>query len=497
MAQKPLTRRHRNRTSRFASEFLRKTQAVNEACFKLEDNSVSQHSVLDFFRLRGLRDPYPQAGRLAEQFACQNHKLFALLNVRVDHFLDGNDVKLRFQSGNTVGAIPLLSPTSAAPDYGLIVRPRFPWSGIGLMLGHMGWRITPIPLKLPLLRRSERQVPLWVLSSMILVRLKALLDNLNRRFDIVREIRNAPRGLVHWSDYATQHMSKGQFAHIPCTFPDLRDDRLLKGAIRYSLERHLRALESQREYGSLIHGLIDLYQQTLHRVRDVPPHEPSPRTVAMWLQRPLKAEHFADGIQAIEWTVEERGLAGLSDLEGIPWIMPMEQFFEAWVETVFDRVARQLGAELKVGRRRETTRALHWEPPYAGSQKSLAPDLWLEWHSTTLIVDAKYKRHWEEMQIHSWSEMDEQLKEQHRSDLFQILAYANLARTTRKIVCLVYPCSPENWTYLSEKGHLIRKAQVTLGSHALHIWLTAIPMATGVENVTVPITEALSSLIRI
>ena len=31
-----------------------------------------------------------------------------------------------------------------------------------------------------------------------------------------------------------------------------------------------------------------------------------------------------EGMQAIDWTVEERGLAGLSDLEGIPWTMPME-----------------------------------------------------------------------------------------------------------------------------------------------------------------------------
>ena len=126
--------------------------------------------------------------------------------------------------------------------------------------------------------------------------------------------------------------------------------------------------------------------------------------------------------------------------------MPMEKFFEAWVETVFQSVARDTAAVLKVGRRRETTHPIDWEPAYLGSQKSLVPDLWLEWQDTTLIVDAKYKRHWEELQEHSWNATADLIREQHRNDLFQALSYANLAKTSRVITCLAYPCSPDTWT---------------------------------------------------
>jgi hypothetical protein len=64
-----------------------------------------------------------------------------------------------------------------------------------------------------------------------------------------------------------------------------------------------------------------------------------------YLLRVLPVCHafFTPSLEAIDWTAEERGLAGLSDLEGIPWTMPMEQFFEAWVETVMRSVARQMG----------------------------------------------------------------------------------------------------------------------------------------------------------
>ena len=115
---------------------------------------------------------------------------------------------------------------------------------------------------------------------------------------------------------------------------------------------------------------------------------------------------------------------------------------------------------------------INWEPPYLGSQKSLVPDVWLEFDSTTLIVDAKYKRHWEELQ-NPWSSVEEELREQHRNDLLQVLAYANLARTSKVIACLVYPCSPQNWDSLRARGRLIHRAELTVGSRSLLLWLTA------------------------
>lgn len=428
---------------------------------------------------------------MAEQFINQNRTLMSLLDVRIERNYDGNDVRLVIQAGAAVGAIPLISPTTARPDFGLVVQPRFPWAGIGPMLAEMGWRVSPTALRLPLLRRSERRVPIWVLSFMILARLKALLDSLDRRFELVTETRNAPRGRVRWAEYATRSLSSASFLSLPCTFPDLRDDRLLKGAIRHALERQLRALETQKEHGAFIHTLIDSGQQTLRRVQTVPVYVPSPTTLENWLRRPLRAEQFINGLQAIEWTIEEKGLAGLSDLEGIPWTMPMNTFFEAWVETLLRVVAQRTGGQMKVGRKRETTHAINWEPAYLGSQKSLAPDIWLEWDSATLIVDAKYKRHWEELQQHSWWRVEEDLREQHRNDLLQVLAYANLARTSTVIVCLAYPCSAENWSSLRERGRLIHRAELAVGSRAIHIWLTAVPMATAVERVALPLADEL------
>lgn len=454
-----------------------------ETCLSLEDHSTLKYSAVDFFRLGAMRDPLAQAARLSEQFEQQNRSLLSLMDSQLSWRFEGSSVNLHLRAGSVVGAIPLLSPTSAAPDYGLVIRPRFPWGGIGPMLSEMGWKIVPVPLKLPLLKKSERRVPPWVISSMVLSRLQRLLDSLTRRFELTTAIRSAPRGRVNWSDYAIRQLSRAQFLHLPCTYPDLRDDRSLKGAIRFTLEKHLSALGTQRENGKFIHDLISVCESLLLRVRDVPSLIPSRSLLNSWLQRPIRLEHFSDGLRAIEWTLEDKGLAGVSDLEGLPWMLPMEQFYEAWVETVFSRIARHSGALLRSGRKRETTKPIAWDPQFFGSQKALVPDMLLTWRDTTLVIDAKYKRHWEELRHRSWRDVEQEIREQHRNDLMQALAYANLSTTQRTITCLAYPCSSESWEYLKSRDRVMHRAKVGIGTRELHLWLAAVPMSVSAGEI--------------
>ncbi len=455
----------------------------NDICLELADNSTHAVSASQFFKTRNSSDPNGQAARLCDGFIAANARTARLLETELRADFDGRDVRLVARSGNAVGAVPLVSPLTSSNDFGLVVQPRFPWPGIGPMLSEMGWRVVPAPLKLPLLHRSERRVPPWVLSSMILARIEALLSSLDRRFETVHECRSSPKGRIDWKQYAVKSISRAKFLDVPCSFPDLREDRHLLGAIRYTLDRQRQSLESQRQHGAFVAALIARCNRLLEPLVAVPDYLPTPAFIAQYVRRPLRSDSFLDGLQAIEWTVEDRGLAGVSDLDGIPWTMPMERFFEAWIETVFRRVAMDTGAVMRIGRTNETTAPLSWRPAYVGSQRSLVPDIWLEWTTTTLIIDAKYKRHWEEMQTSPWARTDEQLREAHRQDLMQVLAYANLASTSRVIACLAYPCGAETWKSLAERDRIIHCADVTSGLRAVELWLTAVPMALAGDGV--------------
>ncbi|OPX87207.1 MAG: McrBC 5-methylcytosine restriction system component [Pelotomaculum sp. PtaB.Bin104] len=409
---------------------------------------------------------------------------------------DGSAVDVVLQAGTRVGALPLLSPTTGRPDYGLIIKPRFEWPGIGLMLGKMGWRVLPSLLQLPLLPRSDRKIPLWVLSTTILLRLKGLLDALERRFDFTESNLPAPRGSVLWSRYMTSNMAAARFLEVPCRYPDLRDDRELKAAVHFTLRKQLAGLESQRNAGPVVLQLIGICQSLLERVRTVAPKQPSAVTMGAWYRGPVLTKVFRDGLQAIEWTVEDRGLAGLGDLQGLPWVMPMEEFFEAWMETIAAALTRHIGGVLHVGRKRETIAPLVWDPPYVGSQKYLLPDLTLERLSErgqeTIIFDAKYKGHWEDLNYERWGKLDEELRERHRADLLQVLAYSTLSEAGRIISCLVYPCQKHTYESLKKRGRLYHRAALHAGRRSVNLVLTAIPMEAEIEEMVRMLAAAVS-----
>jgi hypothetical protein len=423
------------------------------------------------------RDPSKQTARLVDQFLEQNHSRFRVLGLEVHSRYDGARVELLVQTGIKVGAIPLLSPTTGKSDYGIVVRPRFAWTGIGEILGATGWRIIPTPLSLPLLPRSERNIPPWVLSTIIVARVEALLKGLERKFELITEERRAPRGRVDWSEYARRQISRSRFLSVPCRFPDLCDDRELKAAIRFTLEKQIASLQGQLANGLFVFKLIALCQQMLESVREVAPRAPTPSTLQGWPTGRLATESFRDGIQAIEWTTYERGLAGLSDLQGLAWVMSMEEFFESWAESILYAVSRKIGGVVRSQRLRQTVTPLRWSPPYLGSQKTLVPDLVLEREGQTIIVDAKYKQHWEEMQDHRWLNLAEEIRERHRADLLQVLAYANLSSTDRTTVCLAYPCLEETWKSLRERNLLFHRASIGAGMRRVDLLLTAFPMS--------------------
>ena len=131
-----------------------------------------------------------------------------------------------------------------------------------------------------------------MLSSMILTRLKVLLDALVWRFEMATEDCSAPRGRVDWARYATRAMPQAQFLAIPCSFPELRADRLLKGAIRYTLEQQIRGLETQKGVGGFVHRLIEFAESLYQRARSVPLYVPTGTTLDAGSNGPCEARVF-------------------------------------------------------------------------------------------------------------------------------------------------------------------------------------------------------------
>jgi hypothetical protein len=447
---------------------------------RLNDSSIARIPASAIARA-SQGDPGREA-HLAHLFIDRNKSTWEQLNIGAQVDFDGKRVELVFQCGTTIGAFPLVSPLSGKCDISLTIRPRFGWEGLGASLGKSGFKVIPEILSLGLLPKTEREIPAWVLSAAILPRLKAMMEKLSRRFELVDDIRSAPHGTVDWGTYATKMIPVMKFLSVPCRHPDLRGNRDLYAAIHFTLRRQLASLETQRHEGGAVLVLIQFCLDLLRFVEDVPPVIPTRHQLESWFRTPLAGPDFFSGLNAITWTTDETGLGGTTDWRGLPWKMPMERFYEAWVETVFASYIKRFGGFLRVGRRMETIAPIAWEQSYLGSQKYLLPDLVIEQEDRMIFIDAKYKDHMEELRLHRWGEIEEEIRERHREDLLQVLAYSTLSDHKAITACLAYPCAPETWNSLKDRGMLDRRGAIYAGRRNINLVLVAIPIVSGIEG---------------
>lgn len=462
-------------------------------CIEMTDLGLCEMPAQFLMNDKKALNPVSQTARLATQFSIDNRGILKDFGVTIETKYDGQKVSLIFSSTNCIGAVPLLSPTSGRIDYGLIIKPRFDWSGLGPMLSSMGWKIVPTPLRLPLIPGTEWKIPAWVLSSITLHRIQLMLDQLNRNYSYIETDLCAPKGSINWNQYATRRLPSLRLLDIPCKYPDLQDNADLKSGIHYTLKLILSSLQSQKTAGIFVLQLIELCQCLISKVNLVIPRPPSLFSIQRWYNIPIRTEAFREGLRAIEWTIEERGLAGLSNLQGIPWIMPMDHFFEAWIETIAGQLIRYIGGKVKAGRKRETITPISWDPPFTGSQKYLLPDVIIERDNDIIILDAKYKQHWEELSFNTWSKIEDVIKEQHREDLLQILAYSTLTDKKNIISCLVYPCKLSTWISMISRNRVFHKASLYAGNRKINLLLTAVPMTTDQNEAIKLLSEVLKN----
>ncbi len=438
------------------------------------------------------RERAGRTARLADQFLQMNRAALAEMGIDPRVAYDGASARLELRASDMVGGIALRSPTTGMHDLGLVVRPRFAWRGLGPTWLETGWTVVPTILGGPQLPQSDRRTPLWVLSSVVLHRLSLMLRQIDRRFAMQDAVLPAPRGGVRWDQYAAQHLPRAQFTSVPCRVPVLERDHDLRGVIHLVLRQQRAALMSVKSDGGIVVTLLEFCNRLLQSVADTTPRPPMPGELERW-GRSRTLANLRPGLEAIEWTVEERGLAGLADLRGLPWKLPMNEFFEAWVERLARELVVRVGGVLRSGRLRETLSPIQWNPPFTGSQRYLLPDLVLETEDHTVVLDAKYKRHWRELSQEPWHSVGEELREEHRRDLLQVLAYSSLFDARRVSCVLVYPCEESTWDHLEATGQTVQRAEVQGGSRHVDIFLAAIPFGRRPRDIAGPMIEALVS----
>jgi hypothetical protein len=328
-----------------------------------------------------------------------------------------------------IGAVPLVAPASRRVVAGLLVSPRFRWTALGEVLSGIGFSIAPALGGGALVPGSAREVPSWLIAGPVIRRLEALLSRRRAAFIPRREIRVSPRGRVDWSDWARRQVPLGRWTSLPCEFSDLADDPDPMSNVRWTLARLIDDLRPHTASG-VGRRLAERVRAMQSDIGEGPHVRPSSAFA------PVLEGFVSDALEAMGWVADERGLGGARALDGLAWDLEVPEVWEAWVRAFAGLLAPQLG--LRPPGLGEARRSLRWEGNVT-SMGALAPDVGLIGDQRIIWLDAKYKAHLTLLARHGWTGVTEGIRDAHRADLHQALAYAALADVDRVDTVVVYP----------------------------------------------------------
>ena len=420
----------------------------------------------------------------AENFICANRANLAALEVAAEWSAEATRIALRLRPDGAVGAVPLYAPDTRKMAAGLVVRPRYGWDQIGPILHHIGWSATPRILDFPLVPGSAREVPPWVLAGPVLRRLGELIRHINSGFRMNEEVRQSPRGQILWGSYVTRQAVRGAFHELPCRYPELGPDLLLQGYLRWGVERVRGSLSPFCSADVIARHLAHEADLLLFELRHAKVRAPDHRALRELLRvEGMPTDILRAGLQSLGWLVDERGLGEAAESDGLAWALPMHELFERWVEAIARAWARRFGGQLRSGHSGETIVPIAWEQRTTGSLGSLIPDLLVRSGDQLIIIDAKYKNHFEELDARRWLEDEDQLREEHRRDVHQVLAYAALYEAKNITSLLVYPMQPTTWERLRQRDRCLTLATLCQGGRSLKLALAGVPvqLSTGIH----------------
>jgi hypothetical protein len=411
-----------------------------------------------------------------DSFLRANGAMLNALDINVTYSAGTEEIEMSLKANGMIGAIPLRAPDTHKVIGGVVVEPRYGWGSVGSLFSSIGWSAAPEILKAPMVPGSAREIPPWVIAGPAVRQLEQLLQHSGPRFREVSETRATPRGQIQWQRYATEHLPKGDFHKLPCTFSDLDADLQIRRYIRWALEKLRNELTGFTHGDIFAQSLWDRIETILNKLNAIRPLLPNHRILDQ-MQRTLQRQTSkADlGIEAMRWIIDDRGLAGSVDLDGLSWRIQMHELFEQWVETLVRNWAREFGGKVSSGRKNDSHSPISWERPTA-SLSNLIPDVVVQTPDETFIFDAKYKGFLDETDDLRWRDTEELFRQEHRHDLHQVLCYASLFNSPHVIVVLVYPVRPETWQQLFQHSRTISLGKVHGPGRQITVALAAIPI---------------------
>lgn len=364
------------------------------------------------------------------RFIDLNCEMLNFLDIRVNIHGAGEHLSLSFDSSKYIGAIPIRMPYDGIVRKDLQIKPKFNkssnvYSDLTQILSKLKYSIVPeysdrqlcnpMQLKPPVYREAMRYIDLF----------ESACRSSWRKFDIRDREYSYPKSSTNWQKYSissadprkalvfpardsiltTNHEEWQKLKYVfncACEIISATDTSI---SIRYQYQQKIRKLENK----------ISNVKPKFTKLIAINSHDPKIIT---------KLKEQANVLLKNEST------------ECAAWRIDMAELFERYVQTIIVQAVRELSGEVYPNKK---INGEGYIPPWG--LKYLEPDITIRIGNNIYMADAKYKANY-----YVQSKESEILKETHRADLHQLLAYCSFEpQFSNKIGILFYPANRTNY----------------------------------------------------
>jgi Holliday junction resolvase-like predicted endonuclease len=371
-----------------------------------------------------------------QKFNDYNKEFFDFLQVSPKIEGSGKDVSLSFKSDRFIGAIPLRSPDTGKQIGDFVVKPRYTstedqFSGYVEIVNLLEAEILPeFKHSIPLLSQNNMKPPLYLEAIKFVNLLEKAVKTKWNKFQTTKRIYRYPKSQVNWKEYVEKEFDPTERLLFPC-----HDNTLNKF--------HREFFELKYVYGIAKKEIISFntplsikyqYRDSLTHLDNMLYEFPEKLT------NELKV-HFSDPVIIKYLKAQGNKILKRNFEEITAWRIDFSLLFEKYVQFVFTQVSLEIGANQL--NNYKIRRVSYDSPPW--SLNYLEPDIILMKSNMDIVVDVKYKSH-----LFNLQSITEELKEEHRKDVHQLLAYTTFTRNKNKIAILCYPYIKEYITCIRQ-----------------------------------------------
>jgi hypothetical protein len=370
--------------------------------------------------------------RALDRFLRKNVQYLSFLDIKTDGF--------KLLSQGKVGVIPLIDAAADNNRNMLIIYPMSPWNILSDFIGKTrqsdwldikeDWEIDNVFLDLEL----------WYFARPFISETKLVLEKPGRAFMTTIKYNQFPAGITDWSEYAISG-----YPYRKLIFKNKINQQTINALPHFFIKWCVNAIKDSITKPELVpedyKSDIVWIENTLGDIKSVIPNRETlkllPRTGA-WIG-------YSKVYNEIEKIAALCGILNLSK-NGCAFSIRAEELFEIMVQSFCKEWADINGFGFRQDKDDSSRISII---PNQNSKaymlRSLRPDVILSSQNTVIIIDAKYKRHFDIANRTHAEKQDKQVwYEEYRHDLHQVISYGVNQNKPRKVFLLTHPSVESN-----------------------------------------------------